>query len=108
MTISAPQIGSADMMLSVRKKRRIPPGGPTRGGPGERHPNQPASPGQQELVNKMTGAPQQTFRILLIEVEVRRHLVTKPCRLAFRVTPCLPRCQCDRLLKRDFAAQMPQ
>ena len=70
---SADRLGRHDALRQEvpLEEWQIPPGGPPRGGPGERHPSQLASAGQQELVNKMTGAAQQTFRILLIEDQIR-------------------------------------
>src|SRR5260370_25524916 len=65
---------------------------PDAGRPGDRHPSQLSPDGQQETVNKMTRAPQQTFRKLLRKGEVGDHLMAKPGHLALGVAAGWPPC----------------
>src|SRR4051794_14912109 len=108
MTISAPQIGSADMSVSSIKVSANLPARSGHGRHGGRHPSELCWVGQQKLGNKIIGLLEHTCRKLVIEDEIRHDLVAKPCHLSFGVTAGGALCHRDGLLERDFATQMPQ
>src|SRR5258707_12675439 len=85
MTISAPQIGSADMSVSLIKVSANHPARSGQGRHGGRHPSELCWVGQQKLGNKIIGLPQHTCRKLLIKDEIRHDLVAKPGHLSFGI-----------------------
>src|SRR3981189_2969493 len=85
MTISAPQIGSADMSVSLIKVSANPPAWSGPGRHGGRHPSELCWVGQQKLGNKIIGLPQHTCRKLPIKDEIRHDLVAEPGHLSFGI-----------------------
>src|SRR5260370_8105282 len=85
MTISAPQIGSADMTVSLIKVSANLPARSGHGRDGGRHPSELCWVGQQKLVNKIIGLPQHTCRKLLIKDEIRHYLVAEPGHLSLGI-----------------------
>src|SRR5437762_2525749 len=108
MTISAPQIGSADMSVSSIKVSANLPARSGRGRHGGRHPSELCWVGQQKLGNKIIGLLEHTCRKLLIEDEIRHYLMTEPGHLPFGVTAGGALRHRKGVLERNFAAQMPQ
>ena len=64
--------------------------------------------GQQKLGNKIIGLPQHTCRKLPIKDEIRHDLVAEPGHLSFGIAVGRALRLGDGVLKRYFAAQMPQ
>src|ERR1700732_233767 len=108
MTISAPQIGSADMSVSLIKVSANLPARSGHGRDGGRHPRELCWGGPQKLVNKIIGLPRHAWRKLLIKDEISRDLMAKPGHLSLGIAAGGALSQCDRLVERDFAAQMAQ
>src|SRR5438270_1280697 len=106
MTISAPQIGSADMSVSSIKVSANHPARSGHGRHGGRHPSELCWVGQQKLGNKIIGLPQHTCRKLLIEDEIRRYLMAEPGHLPFGVTAGGALSHVDSVPDRYFPAQM--
>src|SRR5204863_9612522 len=98
MTISARQIGSADMSVSLIKVSASLPARSGHGRHGGRHPSELCRVGQQKLGNKIIGLPQHTCRKLLIKDEIRHYLVTEPGHLSFGVAAGGALRRTDRLI----------
>src|SRR6266404_3416669 len=108
MTISAPQIGSADMTVSLIKVSANLPARSGHGRDGGRHPSELCWVGQQKLVNKNIGLPQHTCRKLLIKDEIRHYLVAEPGHLSLGIMAGGALRHRDRFIELDCATQMPQ
>src|SRR5438105_15916551 len=102
MTISAPQIGSADMSVSSIKVSANLPARSGHGRHGARQPSELCWVGQQKLGNKIIGLPQHACRKLLIEDEIRRYLMAEQGHLPFGVTAGGALCHRNGMLERNF------